>query len=65
MQEIYYISNVEVPRANYLNAARKHPDWPQHKGHQTGKVTRDSRALKLKEHELFIQSLLEKSCAEA
>jgi hypothetical protein len=65
VQESYYISNVDVPRAKYLKAARHHPDWPQHDGEPAGKVARDSRSLKRKEHELFIQSLLEKSCAEA
>jgi hypothetical protein len=65
VQETYYISNVDVPRAKYLEAARNHPDWPQHEGQLPGKVTRDSQALKRREHELFMQSLLEKSCAEA
>ncbi len=65
VQEIYYISNVEVTRAAYLKAARRHPDWPQHDGQPAGKVARDNRALELRQHELFIQSLLEKSHAEA
>ncbi len=65
VQETYYISNVDVTRAAYLKAARKYPDWPQHAGEPAGKVARDDRGLKRKEHELFIESLLEKSCAEA
>jgi hypothetical protein len=65
VQEIYSISNVDVSRAAYLKAARKNPDWPQHEGEPAGKVARDSHALKLRQHELFIESLLEKSHAEA
>ncbi len=65
VQEIYYISNVEVTRAAYLKAARKYPDWPQHDGQPAGKVAQDNRALELRQHELFIESLLEKSHAEA
>jgi hypothetical protein len=65
VQEIYYISNVEVTRAAYLKAARRHPDWPQHDGQPAGNVARDNRALELRQHELFIESLLEKSHAEA
>jgi antitoxin component YwqK of YwqJK toxin-antitoxin module len=38
VQETYYISNVDVTRAAYLKAARKHPDWPQHEGEPAGKV---------------------------
>jgi len=65
VQEIYSISNLDVSRAVYLKAARKHPDWPQHEGEPAGKVARDNRALELRQHELFIESLLEKSHAEA
>jgi hypothetical protein len=65
VQETYYINNVEVPRARYLKAAREHPDWPQHEGEPAGKVARDNEALKRKEHELFIESLLETPCSEA
>ena len=65
VQETYYISNVDVTRAAYLKAARKYPDWPQHEGEPAGKVARDDRALKRKEHELFMESLLEKTHAEA
>lgn len=65
VQETYYIDNVDVSRARYLKAAREHPDWPQHEGETAGKVPRDNQALKRKEHELFIESLLERSSAEA
>jgi hypothetical protein len=65
VQETYYINNVDVPRIRYLKAAREHPDWPQHEGELAGKVAPDNQALKRKEHELFMESLLEKSCAEA
>ena len=65
VQETYYISNVDVTRAAYLKAARIHPDWPQHEREPAGKVARNNQALKRKEHELFIESLLEKSHAEA
>ena len=65
VQETYYISNVDVTRAAYLKAARKHPDWPQHEGQPAGRVAREGPALKRKEYELFIESLLEKSHAEA
>ena len=65
VQETYYISNVDVTRAAYLKAARKHPDWPQHEGEPAGKVARDNRSLQRRQHELFIESLLEKSHAEA
>src|ERR1035441_2197902 len=65
VQETYYISNVDVTRAAYLKAARKHPDWQQHEGQTAGRVVRESRALERRQHELFIESLLEKSHAEA
>ncbi len=65
VQETFYINNVDVPRARYLKAARDHPDWPQHEGEPAGQVVRDNQALKRKEHELFIESLLENSCTEA
>ena len=65
VQETYLIGNVDVTRAAYLKAARKNPDWPQYKGQPAGKVARDNAALERKQHELFIESLLEKSHAEA
>jgi hypothetical protein len=65
VQETFYISNVDVTRAAYLKAARRHPDWPQHKGEPAGKVARDNRSLQRRQHELFIESLLAKSHAEA
>ena len=48
VQETFYISNVDVTRAAYLKAARKHPDWPQHEGEPAGKVARDNRSLATK-----------------
>jgi hypothetical protein len=65
IQETYYISNVDVTRAAYLKAARKHPDWPQYEGEPAGNVAREGPALKRKEHELFVESLLDKPHAEA
>jgi hypothetical protein len=65
VQETYYISNVDVTRAAYLKVARKHPDWPQHEGQPAGRVAREGPALKRKEYELFIESLLAKTHAEA
>ena len=56
---------MDVTRAAYLKAARKHPDWPQHERQPAGKVAREGRALERRQHELFIESLLEKSHAEA
>jgi hypothetical protein len=65
VQETYYISNVDVTRAAYLKAARKYPDWPQHEGEPAGQVAREGPALKRKGHQLFIESLLEQTHAEA
>ena len=65
VQENYYISNVDVTRTAYLKAARDHPDWPQCKGQRAGRVAHEGPALKRRQHELFIKSLLEKSHAEA
>lgn len=65
VQETYYIGNVDVPRAKYLKAARENPDWPQHEEQRLGKVAPNNQALKLKEHELFVEALLEKPCSEA
>lgn len=65
IQEIYCIRNVDVTRAEYLKAARKHPDWPQHEAELAGKVARETRSLQGRQHELFMESLLAKSHAEA
>ena len=65
VQENYYISNIDVTRAAYLKAARKHSDWPRYEGEPAGKVAREGPALKRKEHELFVESLLDKPHAEA
>ncbi|MGH7991277.1 MAG: toxin-antitoxin system YwqK family antitoxin [Limisphaerales bacterium] len=65
VQENFYIGNLDATRAAYLKAARQNPDWPQYNGQTAGRVARGDRALKLKEHELFMESLLEKKHAEA
>ena len=65
VQETFYISNVDVTRTAYLKTAKKYPDWPQHKGEPAGRVAREGPTLKRKEYELFIESLLKKSHAEA
>ena len=65
VQETYYISNVDVTRAAYLKAARNHPNWPQHEGERPGRVVREGTALECKQHELFMETLLAKSHAEA
>ena len=65
VEETYYIGNEDVSRAAYLKAARKNPDWPQYEGQPAGKVARDNAALKHRQHELFIESILEKAHAEA
>jgi hypothetical protein len=65
VQDIYHIGNAEVTRAAYLKAARNHSEWPQYQGQSAGRVARNGPALKCKEHKLFVQSLLEKSHAEA
>lgn len=65
VQETFYINNVDVTRVLYLKTAQKYPAWPQYKGEKAGRVARKSSALERKKHELFIESLLEKSHAEA
>jgi len=65
VQENFYIANVDATRAAYLKAAPRHPDWPQYKGEPVGHVAREGTTVKRKEHELFMESLLEKSYAEA
>lgn len=65
VQENYYINNEDATRAAYLKAARKHPDWPQYAGQPAGRVAREGLALERRQHELFIESLLAKSHAEA
>jgi hypothetical protein len=65
VQETYYVNNVDVSRARYLQAAREHPEWPQHEREPAGKVAPDNQTLKRKEHELFIESLLETPCSDA
>lgn len=65
VQETFYIHNVDVSRDTYLKTARKYPAWPQYKGEKAGRVARESPALERKKHELFVESLLKKSHAEA
>ena len=65
VQETYYISNVDVSRVKYLKVARLHPDWPQHERQPAGRVAREGPTLKRREYEFFIESLLEKTHAEA
>jgi hypothetical protein len=65
VQEIFYIGNVKVSRTKYLKEARKHPAWPQYGGKAAGRVAKAGRALQHKQHELFIESLLERKHAEA
>jgi hypothetical protein len=65
VQENYLIGNEDVTRAGYLKAARKNPDWPQYEGQSAGKVAPDNIALERRQYEMFIESLLNKSHAEA
>jgi hypothetical protein len=65
VQETFHIRDNTVSRAAYLNAARKNPDWPQYQGESAGKVARRTLALERKQLELLIESILEKSHAEA
>ena len=60
IRETYLIGNRDVTRRAYLKAARTNPDWPQYEGEPAGKKVRHNAALKRKEHNLFIQSVLEK-----
>jgi hypothetical protein len=55
-----------VTRTDYLKAARKNPSWPQYQGEPPGKFPRGRAVLARKEHDLFIQSILDNpSHAEA
>lgn len=65
VQEIFCIGNSDATRAAYLKAAKDHPDWPQYKGQSAGRVARETAALECKHYELYVESLLEKSHAEA
>lgn len=65
VEETFCIGNSNVSRATYLKAAKDHPDWPQYKGHPAGRVARETAALECKNFELYVESLLEKSHAEA
>jgi hypothetical protein len=65
VRETFLIGDKNVTRAAYLKAAQKNPNWPHYKGQRAGKVARASVALERKQHGLFIESILEKPCAEA
>ena len=65
IKETFHLQDKAVSRAAYLKAARKNPDWPQYSGQSAGKIKRRTLALEQRQHELFIQSILEKSHAEA
>lgn len=65
IREDYYINNHDVSRAAYLNAARKHPDWPQYEGQPAGRTARNSAAIERRQYELYLESLRKKSHAEA
>lgn len=65
VQEIFCIGNRDATRSDYLKAAKNHPDWPQYKGQSAGRVARENAALECKHFELYVESLLEKSHAEA
>jgi len=65
VRETFYIGNAKVSRTKYLETARKTPTWPQYQGEAEGRIAKPSRTLERKEHELFIESLLEKKHAEA
>jgi MORN repeat variant len=65
VMENYYIHHRDTTRAAYLKAARNHPDWPQYQAQSAGRVAREGTALKRREHELFMESLLAKAHAEA
>jgi YD repeat-containing protein len=65
VQETFLIENGDVTRATYLQAARKHPNWPQYEGQPAGRVARENRALERREHETFVNSLQIQSHAEA
>ena len=60
IEESFYVHNTPVARRAYLKAAKSNPDWPQYEKHPAGRVARHTVALERKEHELFIQSVLEK-----
>ena len=63
--ENYYVNGTDATRAAYLKAARKHPGWPQYARQSAGRVARENSALKRRQHELLVESILEKSHAEA
>ena len=65
VEEAFCIGNSRVSRAAYLKAAKDHSDWPQYNEQPAGQVARETAALECKNFELYVESLLEKSNAEA
>lgn len=59
--EVFYIEGKQVSRATYLKAARSNLHWPQYETEPAGKPVRRTRIVELKEHELFISSVLTES----
>lgn len=65
VEESFYIANEKVSRAAYLKAACANSEWPQYADQAAGRVARQGKSLERKQFELFIESLLSKSHAEA
>jgi hypothetical protein len=65
VKETFHIQDKTVSRPAYLKAARENPKWPQYEEQPAGKVARHTVALERKQMQLFIESILEKSHAEA
>jgi hypothetical protein len=58
--EDYYIHGLPVSRTAYLKAAKANPDWPNYESEPPGKPARLGKALRLREHELFVHAVLER-----
>jgi hypothetical protein len=56
--EDFYIEGNQVSRAAYLKAARSNLHWPQYEAETAGKSVRRTRNVEMKDHELFINSVL-------
>ena len=65
ISEKFYLGFMDATRAAYLKAARTNLDWPQYAGDPASKVARPGAALERRKFELFIESILAKSHAEA
>ena len=63
--EKFYFNFKDVTRAAYLKAARQHPAWPQYAGEPPGKILLKGKKLERRRFELFIESILAMSHAEA